>query len=517
MFSRRALIIGGSALAVGAATGYYVWNEDGSKAKNSLRIGFVGRDEISTLDPAQAGTESPIAIVWNTHDRLVQQNSAGKFVPMLAKSWSVSGDRSEWRFRIRQGVKFHAKAGQAQATLTPNDVVQSIVRAVRVPGYGRTLLADILPGAGAVADGAAKAISGLTVVGNEVVFKLSKPFNFLLDRLATSFLSIVPAGSSDSGPPPPGTGAYSLLSFDKARQEVILQRNPNDWRTASPDAPNTVYVRGIASEALGAAELRSGGIDIAEFHSSALAVMRAQSQGAYEIQEYQHTELRLIALNQQVAPFNGADSAKVGQALNLAIDRDALIKRLGGGVPFAGPDPTRKSYQLAFDQGRAKSLVQELPAAVRSLEMLVEPVDEARVLAEMLVEQWRAVGMSITPIYGRSDFFPNAAGGKYQMALAYYGPYVPSTEQYLWMYRKSAIPVPNVMRFDNAEFEQAFEEFVTLEGAASDQAANKAIERLVAKAPTIWIAKPPRMMATRKKLSLERTAGLPDYSSLRWS
>ena len=357
-----------------------------------------------------------------------------------------------------------AEAGAAPATLTvvrngptnaPLTVYYSVAGSAQ-NGVDYQLLSGsvTIPACASSAPITITPIDDSLVEGDEVVFALSKPFNFLLDRLATSFLSIVPSGTPDSGSPPPGTGAYALASFDQAGQKVILRRYTESWVVASPDAPKAIEIRGIPSEALGAAELRSGGIDMAEFHSSALNIMQAQSQGSYRITEYDHSELRLIALNQTRAPFNGPQGPSVGQALNLGIDRAALIKRLGGGQPFGGPVPAPgfASKQFGFDRSKAQSLVAQLAPDARKLELLVEPVDEARIIAELLVAQWQEIGLRVTPVYGRADFFPKAAGGEFQMALAYYGPYVPSAEQYLWMYRKGAIPIPNVMRFDDTAY-----------------------------------------------------------------
>lgn len=518
MPTRRSVLIGGGVALAATATGFWAFYDPDKPRQGPFRIGLIARGELTTLEPAQAATESPISLVWNIYDRLVQLGPDGKIEPRLAREWSVSPDRREWRFRIREGVTFHPTSTGAARPLTPADIIYSLTRAVRVPGYGRTLLVDVLKGVAEVVDGRMSSISGLRAEGDEVVFSLTKPFNFLLDRLSASYLSIVPEGTPDEGGLGPGTGAYQLVSFDKARQTVTLRRFPGHWAEVSDDAPETIVVRAITSEALGAAELRSGGIDYAEFNSSALSVMRAQAGNAYRIEEYPHTELRLIALNQTKAPFDGEHGASLGQALNLGIDRPALVRRLGGGRPFGGPVPGQEVKQLAFDRVRAQALVASIPASARTIEMLVEPVDEARIIAELLVRQWAQIGLTVRPTYGRADFFPTVVAGDYQMALAYYGPYVPSPEQYLWMYRAAAAPVPNVMKFEDPAFEAAFEEYVTVGEEAAQQAAlGRALDELLGRAPTVWILQPPRLRASVSPLSLPRSAGLPIYAGLRWN
>lgn len=519
MSTRRTfLIVGGSATLVAAGVGIYL-NRGGSSAGRPFTIGLISRSEISTLEPSQAATESPISIVWNIYDRLVQLSAAGQLEPRLAESWRSNPERTEWRFKIRSGVKFHDSGFGAGRTLTPDDVRFSIERAARLPGYARTLLIDVVDGVDDLVKGRAKAVRGITVDGAEIVFRLKRAFNFLPDRLAASYLSVVPEGTPDEGMTPAGTGAYSLVAWDRPAQSLRLQRFASHWGAMSPDAPPEIAVRSVPSEALGAAELKSGGLDFAEFNATALPAMQSQSQGAYHITEYDHTEMRLIALNTEHPSFKGENGGMVGRALNHGIDRGALVKLLGGGVPFAGPVPlaTEKAHQLQYDPAVARSLVNAVPAALRAIELLVEPVDEARVIAEILVRQWADIGITVKPVYGRADFFPTVIEGRYQMALAYYGPYIPSAEQYLWMYRADSAPVPNVMRFKDSEFEAGFAEYASALDAGSQRTSlDRALRALLTRSPTVWIMKPPRYYASRRPVSVARSAGLPMYASLRF-
>jgi ABC-type oligopeptide transport system substrate-binding subunit len=145
----------------------------------------------------------------------------------------------------------------------------------------------------------------------------------------------------------------------------------------------------------------------------------------------------------------------------------------------------------------------------------VEPVDEARFIANVLVKQWRAIGLDVTAEPGRADFFDRVVAGNYDLALAYYGPFIPSPEQYLWMYREAAIPVPNVMQFKSAAFEQAFSRYVTLPTPrAREEPLRMALSVLLNNPPSIWILQPPRFVATTTMFDMQRSAGLPNYQTL---
>lgn len=518
------------AIALAAALGLFaIWilkdgrpplgaeQDPGVMGREVFEIGLVGRGEINTLDPARAATEAPIQIIWNIFDRLVQMGPDDQLQPMLAVAWQSSDDLTEWRFDLRENVVFHATGWGSGQALDPGDVKYSIERAVRIPGYSRSLVADVIVGVDDFLTGKTRGISGIRVTRNQVIFQLSKPFAFFPDRLATSYMSIVPRGSPDEGQLPAGTGAFEVDKWDGVRQTAALRLSQTYWANVAADVPKRVIVRAIDNEALAASELKTGGVDWLEFNSSAFGAVQKGLDAAARIAPYQHTELRLIAINVNAAPFDAPDGPRLRVALNLGIHRKALIDMLDGGTPFAGPVPLAEfsDMQLSYDPDRARALVSGIPVHARKLTMLVEPVDEARFIANVLVKQWRAIGLDVTAEPGRADFFDRAVSGKYQLALAYYGPFIPSPEQYLWMYRELAIPVPNVMRFKSPAFERAFNSYVTLrDREARETALRAALSVLLDNPPTIWILQPPRFVATTTAFHMQRSAGLPNYRTL---
>lgn len=494
--------------------------ENGAGAERiALSVGLVGRGAINTIDPARAATEAPILVAWNIYDRLIQMDSAGRLQPMLAQSWSPSEDMTRWTFTLRPGVRFQKTDGKLGAPLSASDVKYSIERAVKIPGYGRSLLADTVAGVGRFLKGGADQIAGIKAEGDQVIFSLIHPFAFLPDRLATSFMSIVPFGTPEEGSVPPGTGPYRLVNWDTVNETVTLALRPDPWGEVSASAPGRLTIRTIKSETLAVTELRAGNLNWLETNSTAFAALSRARTPQLKVSSFDHNEMRLIALNMTTAPFNGPHGGALGRALNLAINRDAIVKRLGGGVASAGPVPVAqlRSVGLDFDPDEARRLVAGVPEDLRKLEMIIEPADEARFLAEILVEHWRKVGLDVAALPGRSDFFDRVVGGKYQLAISYYGPFVASAEQYLWMYREEAVPVPNVMRYRSKEFEARFKSYVTGAGTENrDDLVRGAVRVLLENPPTIWIVKPPRFVATTTGLVATRSGGLPNFATLAW-
>jgi peptide/nickel transport system substrate-binding protein len=86
---------------------------------------------VSGLDPASDGYSFQRMEVAET---LVDADAEGRLQPGLATDWEVSGDGLTWRFRLREGVRFHDG--------TPLDApaaVASLRRAADRPGILQTV------------------------------------------------------------------------------------------------------------------------------------------------------------------------------------------------------------------------------------------------------------------------------------------------------------------------------------------------------------------------------------------
>ncbi|MEW8232495.1 MAG: ABC transporter substrate-binding protein [Candidatus Thiodiazotropha endolucinida] len=490
-----------------------------SAIEDLLTVGLVGRGDFSNIDPAEASVEAPIIVVWNIYDRLVELGPDGLLIPSLAEDFSASEDLMEWRFNLRSGVRFN---GNASRQVTAQDVKKSLERALRQPGYARSLFGDIVVGASEFIEGDISEVSGIVVQNSTtVVFRLMRPYAYLPERLATSFASVVQTdANSGNGLPPPGSGDYQLVEWDNVEGRVELKRVRSSQQTeAGAVAPDRINLRIIDNEVLAAQELSSGGIDWLEATSSAGNVLKGLDAGQVFVRTFDHPEIRMLAFNQQAAPFNGPDGSAIARALNFAIDRDTVVDLLGGGRVAPGPVPVApyETYGLPYDPDRAVALLKGIESDNKSLTLLVEPVDEAKVIAEALVAQWKRVGLNVTAVPGRADFFERAVNGDYQMALAYYGPFVQTPEQYLWPFRKDAIPVPNVMRFESPDFEHGLTEYTshyTPDGKVS-QALAGILAGMMQDPPAGWIVKPPRFVATGQDLMVDRQAGIPRFITLR--
>ncbi|HIE25832.1 TPA: ABC transporter substrate-binding protein, partial [Candidatus Poribacteria bacterium] len=72
--------------------------------EDTLVVGIQGT--IFTLDPAMHRDRTTESVIRNMFDGLVTRDSNMRVVPQLAESWELVDDLT-WRFRLRNGVKFH--------------------------------------------------------------------------------------------------------------------------------------------------------------------------------------------------------------------------------------------------------------------------------------------------------------------------------------------------------------------------------------------------------------------------
>ncbi len=291
-----------------------------------------------TLDPQINYT----AIYWELYgflyDGLVTFKKVGgadsaQVVPDLAEALpEVTNDGKTYTFKLRKGVKF-ANGKE----VTPDDVVASFQRIFKVLSptsggfYGGIVGADkcLAEAASCTLEGG---ISGDNAAGT-VTINLVAPDAEFLYKLSVPHASILPAetAASDMGNTPiPGTGAYMIESYDPNAQ-LVMVRNPNftEW---SKDAQPRGYPDRI--------EYTFGGTEEAAVN----AIMNGQADWMYdpppadrlaELSTSAPDQLRVAPLaawwyaplNVNLAPF---DNLKARQALNYAVDRNALVSVFGG-------------------------------------------------------------------------------------------------------------------------------------------------------------------------------------------
>src|SRR5262245_45823281 len=91
-------------------------------AADAKTLKWGANREIVSLDPYSYGDTFTLAVLNHVYEGLVRYNEKLEIEPALATSWELVTPTT-WRFKLRQGIKFHDGA-----PFTADDVVASLTR-----------------------------------------------------------------------------------------------------------------------------------------------------------------------------------------------------------------------------------------------------------------------------------------------------------------------------------------------------------------------------------------------------
>jgi peptide/nickel transport system substrate-binding protein len=316
-------------------------------AKDQWVIAFG--DEPFTLNPANKGALAAVSdyVQIQMFDALVDVTGTDLLAlkPMLAERWE-NPNPNTWRFHLRRGVKFHN--GEP---LTAEDVKFTLD--VNLGNKGSTQNSYLGP------TESVRVVDPSTV---EIVTKT--PFPPLLTNI--SRIHIVPRAHYEkvgadvfSTAQPVGTGPYRFVEWQRG-QHIVLEANPDYW--GGPPTPKRLMFRFIGDPSTRAAELKAGGADI--ITGPPVAQLKELASGDTAIVTVPAVRVIAYPLNTLQKPLS---DVRVRRALNLAVDRETIVKTLlqgygkATGQPFIpgwlGYDPEIKPF--AYDPAGARKLLAE--------------------------------------------------------------------------------------------------------------------------------------------------------------
>ncbi len=364
---------GGGGGGGGAETGGEAAND--ARATDGGTLQFALESEPTTLNPPQAIEGSALIVILEVSEGLYEFDEEGNIDPNLAESSETSADGRTWTFTLQKGVKF--SNGQP---LTSKDVVFSLEQA-RNSSYFAGFYENI---ASVVAKG-----------DHTVVIKTKTAAPVLPAQLASYTADIVPAdfaGMSEKefGQKPIGTGPFVVSSWQRG-QALKLVKNPDYWKQSKPHFDEIVFTT-VTDETSRLAQVRGGELDMAK--ATPLAVKTGIPAGSgVRVEETAQTIVDYLLLNQHDPSF---EDPRMREAINLAVDREGLIKTATDGKGQAGasylPPATIYSEELeppARDVAKAKKLAAEAIAdgADSSFTMPYYNFDSYSAIAAQVVQQ----------------------------------------------------------------------------------------------------------------------------------
>lgn len=195
---------------------------------------------IENLDPHGAsamdnGTQVAAKAIFSA---LVRTTGPGRFEGVLAESWEVNEDATQWTFTLRDNVKF-----SDDAPLTSADVVASFERVQALKGAMASNFATH----------EAKASDPKTVV-----ITTTSPDPALLGKLGTFY--VTPAAQDQAGwEKPIGSGPFVVSEFTPG-QSIVLTPNPAYF--AGKPTLERLEIRSIGEMAARLTALKTGEVDL---------------------------------------------------------------------------------------------------------------------------------------------------------------------------------------------------------------------------------------------------------------
>jgi len=309
-------------------------------ARADEQIFRVGNgSEPETLDPALCELNPDLQILHDLSEGLVTIGPAGEALPGQAERWTVSPDGLTYRFTLRPNL-----AWSNGAPLTAEDFAWSWRRTVD-PKTGSKYAFPYFPilNAEQILNGTEPdpAKLGVRAIDDRTLeVQLKAPTGFFLKLVGLPQFSPAYRPAVERYGPQytragnlVSNGAFRLIEWTP-QSRIVVAKNPHYWDAASVKLDQVVYLP-IENQNEELKRYRAGELDETyDVPSEQLDFVRADLPGELRITPFMGTYY--LGFNLTRPPFK--DNLKLRQAINLAIDREAIVSRItkAGEVPAYG-------------------------------------------------------------------------------------------------------------------------------------------------------------------------------------
>jgi peptide/nickel transport system substrate-binding protein len=303
------------------------------------------------MDPFYVNQAAGWSVVHAMYDHLLERDFDGSIVPGLALSYTVVGT-STLEFKLREGVTFHN--GEPFDAESVKFSVERMLATEDAPNRNKF-----------------SAIKSVEIVDpNTVQLVLSRADGTIFDSL-TSRLAMLPpkyfaeVGAEGFAKAPVGTGPFKFVEW-VPDDHVTLAANENYWEGSYKGKAevDTVTFRPIPETATRLGELQTGGVDLVQdVPTDQIAELEADGLVVNPYEAFQLQYVFMIADDPALPTYD----VKVRQALNYAVDADAIIENVLSGLGshiaspigpgYLGYNPDVKPYP--YDPEKARELLAE--------------------------------------------------------------------------------------------------------------------------------------------------------------
>ncbi|MFH1936482.1 MAG: ABC transporter substrate-binding protein [Bacteroidota bacterium] len=445
---------------------------------------------ISSLDPAFARDQ---ATIWATHqlfNGLVQLNDQLEVLPCIAHSWEISKDGMQYRFLLRQDVRFHNDPcfpkGEGR-TVTASDFVFSFDR-IKDP---------VTASAGAwVFNNTEDDQPFVAPNDSTLVIRMATPFPPFPGLLSMPYCSVIPWEaidyySTDFRDHPVGTGPFRF-GYWKEGVKLVLTRNPAYFeKEGGKQLPflDAVSITFLADKQAAFLQFVQGKLDFMSGIDPSYKDELLTRDGRLNLkygsrfrmisQPYLNTEYLGILVDTSSKKVRESPLHKklVREAINYAFDRNKMILYLRnnigtpgiyGMIPPGMPGFDTSCVYFDFQPERARQLLKqagytakdEMPAI--TLFSTPDYLDICKYIQHQVAEIGITLDIEVSPpsavremkALARLTFFRASWIADY-----------PDAENYLALfYSPNFSPRgPNYTHYSNEKFDRLFEEAMTIQ------------------------------------------------------
>jgi peptide/nickel transport system substrate-binding protein len=286
-----------------------------AKASGGSVTVAMSQGDFGSLDPVIDSSLQGINAYDALYDTLTEVKRDGSVGPRLATKWVPNDDATQWDFTIRKDAKF-----TDGTPVTIEDIMYTFNQVKTNPKSLNTRYLSLL--------------SSMEKVGDNVLrFHMSAPFAIWPRQM--TLLSIVPqkyyesaGGSVGYAKAPIGSGPYKFVSYTPG-VSLVVEKNADYWGKSGPDKPtlDKITFVPVTDDQARVSGVQSGSLDVALIPPTQVTTVKGT--GTVDVKSVDGNQTVYLGFNTAVKPL---DDPNIRKAISLAVDRDAIVKTVLGGL-----------------------------------------------------------------------------------------------------------------------------------------------------------------------------------------
>lgn len=360
--------------------------------------------EARSLDPHGTNDTPSSRVMSQIYETLVKQNENMEIVPGLAENWTYI-DEYTMELKLKKGVKFHN--GEE---LTSQDVKFTLLRGIEAPSVGH-IIGQIDP-------------DGIEII-DEYTIRIStkEPDAAILPYLAHMGASIlnekavVEAGYNYEMNPV-GTGPFKVDKWNRGDTIELVKFNEYHGEGAKEDL---IVFKNIPYDQDRLEALKEGEVHIV-YDISHDHIKDIEESEDVILEKGTSLSAKYIGLNAEIEPY---DNVKVRQAINYAVDMEAIVEEVTNGTGEVASGPLSSKVwafnedlsPYPYDIEKARELLEEAgyPHGFET-SIYINDNPERRHIAKLIEQQLSEVGIDVeVEILEWGQFLDGSANGDFDM------------------------------------------------------------------------------------------------------